>query len=64
MKATYTAREPQRDDGLRQFDKPQWTPEEREAVERFTRDIEKHLAKRNRHDEERALQAALYGAGA
>lgn len=59
MRATFTGHEPARDDGLRQIPVNELTPEERAAVERFTRDIEKHLATRNRHDEERRLQRRL-----
>lgn len=61
-RATFTAIEPVRDDGLRQIDVPELTPEERAAVERFRRDAERHRANRNRLDTERALQSALYGA--
>lgn len=60
MKATFTGHAPKRDDGLRQIDKPELSPAEREAIARFTRDIEKHLAKRNRLDTERKAQRELY----
>lgn len=60
MRATFTGHEPARDDGLRQIPVNDLTPAEREAVARFTRDIDKHLAKRNRMDAERKAQRELY----
>lgn len=63
-RATFTGHAPKRDDGLRQFDYPALTPEDRAAVERFQRDARKHRDDLNRKAAERQAQAALYGAGA
>jgi hypothetical protein len=65
-RATFTGHEPARNDGLRQIDMPRFADlpaAEQAQIVRFQRDAERHRAKRNRLDEERALQGALYRVG-
>lgn len=62
--ATFTGHAPAVRPPFEQIQRPELSEAEREQVRRFQTDIRRHVARRNRHDAERALQSALYRAQA